>query len=91
MPNVSAVFDFDSMTPPELEQRRRDITSFLQAKYGSAEQLANTDIDDVEVDDKLRELAALTSVLRRRTSGPPKVAKVVGAKRTKAPKSVDDI
>lgn len=56
-------------TPAELEQRRRDIVEDLKKNYKGW--------DDPSVPTSLlHELAALTSTLRRRTSGPPAKPKV---------------
>ena len=55
-------------TPAELEQRRREIVKSLTEVYKG--------YDDPDVPAHvLHELAAITATLRRKTSGPPKVAK----------------
>jgi hypothetical protein len=63
-----AALNLDGKTPAELEQRRREIVSSLTTTYKG--------YDDPDVPTHLlHELAAITATLRRRTSGPPKVAK----------------
>ena len=69
-------------TPQELEQRRRDIVKDLQTNY------KGWDDPDVPVS-LLHELAALTSTLRRRTSGPP--AKPKPRKGNKGVSTTDDL
>ena len=60
--NTSAT---DTRTPAELEMRRREIVTSLTTTYAG--------YDDPAVPmDLLRELAFLTSTLRRRNSGPPR-------------------
>jgi hypothetical protein len=60
--------NLDGKTPAELEQRRREIVQSLTTQFKG--------FDDPDVPTTLlHELAAITSALRRRTSGPPKVAK----------------
>jgi hypothetical protein len=69
---VAAVTNGDR-TPSELEQRRRDIVQSLTKDYRG--------FDDPEVPlELLRELALITSTLRRKHSGPPKAKKTSGAK-----------
>jgi hypothetical protein len=74
------IFDVSARTPGELEQRRRDIVQSLTKDFKG--------FDDPEVPlDLLRELALITSTLRRKHSGPPK-------KKTSGPKSkvsLDDL
>jgi hypothetical protein len=61
-------FDAASKTPSELEQRRRDIVQSLTKDFKG--------FDDPEVPlELLRELALITSTLRRNHSGPPKTKK----------------
>lgn len=74
-------FDASGKTPSELEQRRRDIVQSLTKEYRG--------FDDPDVPlDLLRELALITSTLRRKHSGPPKAKKPSGAK----PKvTIDDL
>lgn len=75
------VLNLDGKTPAELEQRRREIVLSLTTKYKG--------YDDPEVPASvLHELAAITATLRRRTSGPPKVAKRSKIARTS---STDDL
>ena len=55
-------------TPSELEQRRRDIVMSLTMKYRG--------YDDPEVPlELLSKLALITSTLRRKNAGPPKVSR----------------
>lgn len=68
-------------TPAELEQRRREIVKSLTENYRG--------YDDPDVPTHLlHELAAITATLRRKTSGPPKVAKT---RATKKAVSTDDL
>lgn len=62
MPELSTAAYAD-MDPNLLELRRREILA-----------KANGVHDNLEIDE-LRELAAITSVIRRRSSGPPKAVK----------------
>lgn len=74
--------DLLNKTPGELEQRRRDIVGSLTTQYRG--------FDDPEVPlELLRELALITSTLRRKHSGPPKTKKPAGAGKTKV--SIDDL
>lgn len=77
MPEVD-VATFAAMDPGALEARRKA----LVLKAGGNHD--NLDLDD------LRELAAITAVIRRRASGPPKTAKVKGEKKAKAGKATAD-
>lgn len=70
MPEVS-IEHYAKLAPVDLEQRRREIIS-----------KANGQHDNLSIEE-LHELAAITGVLRRRASGPPKAPK---AARVKAPK-----
>jgi hypothetical protein len=83
MPEATvATFDLANASPGELEQRRREIVSSLTTKY--------TGYDDPEVPiELLQELAAITANLRRKTSGPPKVAKKSNG--SKLPTTLDDL
>ena len=79
MPEIDLA-KFELIPPNDLEQRRRAI---VQKAAGNHENLS---IDD------LHELEAITGVLRRKSSGPPKAAKSPGTKRTKAaPATLDDL
>lgn len=76
-----AAFSLEDKSPEQLEQRRREIVS----AYGPS------GVDKIELmsNDHLKELAALTAALRRRTT--PSVKKRA-AKSAKAPKvSADDL
>lgn len=78
MTEIAKVFSLDDKSPGELEARRRELVA-----------LAKGNVDDLSLD-QLRELAAITSALRRRTAGPPKAAKAAkGAKKPKA--TMDDL
>jgi hypothetical protein len=56
------------MSPSELEQRRRDIVQSLTTTYKG--------YDDPEVPlELLSELALITSTLRRKNAGPPRVSR----------------
>lgn len=71
---------FANMPPNDLEARRRAIVT-----------KANGSHDNLTIDE-LHELAAITGVLRRRASGPPKAAKATGTKRTTTAKAtIDDL
>ena len=67
----------DSMTPQDLEARRREIVT---AAAGVYENLSN---------EQLQELAYITSSLRRRTAGPPKTARATGVAKVKP--TIDDL
>jgi hypothetical protein len=62
MPEID-IEQFSKMPPNDLEARRRAIVT-----------KANGQHDNLTIDE-LHELAAITGVLRRRASGPPKAAK----------------
>jgi len=70
----------DDRTPAELEMRRREIVTSLTTKYRG--------YDDPDVPlDLLRELAFITSTLRRKNAGPPRTKRANG----KAPPTIDDL
>lgn len=71
--------DVDSLEPGELEQIRRAIMT----KYGD-------NYKDM-TDDDLARLYRVTSVLRRRTSGPPKDARKSATATRVKPKSTDEL
>jgi len=64
----------DQRTPAELEARRREIVSSLTTKY------KGYDDPDVPIE-LLRELALLTSTLRRKNAGPPRQKRTNGIRR----------
>lgn len=65
--------DLSSLTPSELEQRRRDIVLSFQTQYRG--------VDDPTIPmDLLHQLAFITTTLRRRNAGPPKVKRTPAAK-----------
>lgn len=78
MPELNAsTFSLDDKSPAELEFRRREIRDSLLSKYKG--------YDDPDVPEELlRELAAITATLRRRTSGPPKTVKKPTTSKVKA-------
>jgi hypothetical protein len=62
---MSNVFDTNDRTPAELEHRRREIVLSLTTQFKG--------YDDPDVPlDLLRELAFITSTLRRKNAGPPR-------------------
>ena len=73
MPEID-ISEYAKLAPVDLEARRRAIVT-----------KANGQHDNLTIDE-LHELAAITGVLRRRASGPPKAAKANGTKRVKAVK-----
>ena len=82
MPEVSlTTFDLGDKSPEQLEQRRRE----LIALYGPN---GLNKIEEMSLD-HLRELAALTAALRRRTLPTAKARKPGAKKATKA--SADDL
>jgi len=70
MPEID-VEQFKLMPPNDLEQRRRAIVAKAAGQH-----------DNLTIEE-LHELAAITGVLRRRASGPPKAAKTRAAKPSK--------
>ena len=75
------VLNLAGKSPSELEQRRREIVKSLTEVFKG--------YDDPDVPSHvLHELAAITATLRRKTSGPPKVAK---ASRKKSTTTTDDL
>lgn len=79
MPELN-VAEYTAMDPNLLEAKRRALVTKAAGSH-----------DNLEIDD-LRELAAITAVLRRRSSGPPKAVKTPGAKKVKkGPATADDL
>lgn len=80
MPEVD-ITQYAQLSPADLENMRREIVTKAAGSHD------NLDIED------LHRLAAITGVLRRRASGPPKAPKKTpGEKRTKAaPAQLDDL
>lgn len=75
-------FNLADATPGDLEARRRGIIATLTTTYRG--------FDDPEVPIALlQELATITASLRRKTAGPPKVAK--GKPSGKTPVTLDDL
>ena len=79
MPDLDLAI-YSSMPTIDLESRRRAIVTKAAGSH-----------DNLSLED-LHELAAITGVLRRKASGPPKAAKPTKEKRVKAgPISLDDL
>ena len=70
--------ELEGKSPAELQQRRAELVAQLQ-KLPNSYQDAPTEL--------LQELAFLTGALRRKNSGPPKVAKVSKRTTTTTPKA----
>lgn len=80
LPNADAIRETD---PMRLEARRREIVLSLTTVYKG--------YDDPDVPmELLRELAFITSTLRRKQAGPPR-AKRPTSGRIKTPLSIDDL
>jgi hypothetical protein len=71
----------EDRTPAELEMRRREIVTSLTTRY------RGYDDPDVPIE-ILRELAVITSTLRRKNSGPPRARRGPNGRRTY---TVDDL
>jgi hypothetical protein len=71
----------EERTPAELEMRRREIVTSLTTQY------RGYDDPDVPIE-ILRELAVITSTLRRKNSGPPRARRSTNGRRTY---TVDDL
>jgi len=83
MPEVDPqTFGLEAMQPSQLEQRRQELVKKIA---GMPKGYNDPDIP-IEV---LQELSLVTGMLRRKTAGPPKVAKTT--KRGAAKLSVDDL
>jgi hypothetical protein len=84
--STSTIPALEGLSPPELEQRRRNLVAKYLGTPGADPVAA---VDDMTIED-LHELAAITSALRRRTAGPPKAK--ARAKAAKAAKpSLDNL
>jgi hypothetical protein len=70
---------FAAMPPNDLEARRRAIVAKAAGQH-----------DNLSIEE-LHELAAITGVLRRRASGPPKVKKANGAKSRPTKPTIEDL
>jgi hypothetical protein len=70
---------YEAVPPVDLEQRRRAIIA-----------KANGQHDNLTIDE-LHELCAITGVLRRRASGPPKPAKRASARAQPVKLSLEDL
>ena len=77
MPEIDLA-TYDSIPPVDLEQRRRAIIA-----------KANGQHDNLSIEE-LHELAAITGVLRRRASGPPRAARAKAAGKPSKP-SIHDL
>jgi hypothetical protein len=79
MPEID-ISSYAALPPNDLENMRRAIVAKAAGSH-----------DNLSIED-LHQLAAITGVLRRRASGPPKTVKEKGAPRAKAVKAtVDDL
>lgn len=72
MPLAREVFNFDDLSPPELDAKRREILARADQKFDAAKHRLKYEALD---DNDLAELASVCAALRRRGSGPPKEAK----------------
>lgn len=70
MPEID-ITEFAKLAPVDLESRRRAIVTKAAGQH-----------DNLSIEE-LHELAAITGVLRRRASGPPKVPRTKAAKPSK--------
>lgn len=82
--NTLTPTELAALSPPELEQRRREICKSLQALP------RGYDDPDAPIE-LLHELAIITSTLRRRTSGPPKAAKPAKTSKLSAKPTLDSL
>ena len=78
MPEIDLAM-YEKIAPVDLEQRRRAIIT-----------KANGQHDNLSIDE-LHELAAITGVLRRRASGPPKAPRAAKAKGPPSKPSIMDL
>lgn len=79
MPDIDLT-DYSNRNPTDLEARRREIVALARGNHENLDH------------ELLHELAAITGVLRRKASGPPKAAKVPKEKKTKpGPATLDDL
>lgn len=79
MPDVDITI-YEEMDGAALERARTDMTNKLKL----------IPMDDWS-DEDLSTMAAITGVLRRRVSGPPKAVKTPGVKKTKAKATLEDL
>lgn len=85
MPEANlSTFGLAEKSSAELEARRRELVKKLNSYPGS------WDDPDIPQDD-LRELATICSTLRRKNTGPPKVAKPVRGKATATKATAEDL
>jgi len=70
---------YESIAPVDLEAKRRALVTKAAGQH-----------DNLSIEE-LHELAAITGVLRRRSSGPPKAVKAKAAKAAKAEASLADL
>lgn len=80
MPEIDLA-QYEAIPPTDLETMRRNLVM-----------KANGNHENLTIED-LHTLAAITGVLRRKASGPPKAVKTPGAKRAAkaAPATLDDL
>lgn len=79
MPEIDLAI-YEKIPPTDLEAQRREIVA-----------KANGNHENLSIED-LHTLAAITGVLRRKASGPPKAVKTPGSKKTKpAQATLDDL
>lgn len=79
MPELD-ITDYAKLPPADLETMRRNIVTKASGNH------ENLSLEELHV------LAAITGVLRRRSSGPPKVVKEKkGPKAKAAPATIDDL
>jgi hypothetical protein len=76
MPEIN-IEEFSKMPPNDLEARRRAIVAKAAGQH-----------DNLSIEE-LHELAAITGVLRRRASGPPKAAKAARSAKPSKPQLED--
>ena len=70
---------YESIAPVDLEAKRRALVAKAAGQH-----------DNLSIEE-LHELAAITGVLRRRSSGPPKAVKAKAAKAAKVEASLADL
>jgi len=78
MPEID-IEQFAKLPPNDLEQRRRAIVAKAQGQH-----------DNLSIEE-LHELAAITGVLRRRASGPPKAPKAKRPANSNVKPTIEDL
>lgn len=71
------ISSYEKIPPVDLERRRREIVAKARGQH-----------DNLEIEE-LHELAAITTVLRRRASGPPKAPRTKAAGKPPKPSIMD--